>query len=675
MYTLQTPLYTVKGIGPKMSEAFAARQLFTVKDVLLFVPLRYEDRSQKKMIYQLQVGELVTVEAEVISASNFYKGRRSMQSAMVKDHTGQLKLFWFNNPHVVQRLQKGVKVLVSGKLNERGGMTQPTVELYTDDAIHTGRLVPMYSGIEGVAPALLRRRLKTILDNLNPFDNSLETAGLTTDFLSLHKSLFQIHFPDSEQHIIQARERFALEELLALIQHSQHLKQQWQAAASAHTITIKEKLTAATIGALPFQLTTAQHRCIAEIFHDLNLSTPMNRLLIGDVGSGKTAVAGVACVQVLANKHHAVLAAPTQILAEQHFATIQKLFPQLHTELITSRTNSKNKNINTNQPTLFIGTHAVFNHLSEIQPALLIYDEQHRFGVTHRSLSQKLKHRPHLLTLSATPIPRTLMLTIFAHLNLSIIDEMPPGRLPVKTWLVPETKRDDALTWLTTTLQNQVPAQAFIICPFIDPSKAEALENVAAATEMLEKMQKFYTEHSSPQYSQPRLALLHGRMSKKEQTVITDQLYKKEIDILVTTPIVEVGIDLPAASIIVIEAAERFGLASLHQLRGRVGRAGQQGYCLLFTNSVSSETKKRLQQFCTIHEGMKLAEMDLQRRGAGDIFGTQQHGFDDLQFANWTNLDLIAKAKKIADEIQTKKVPWEPFFLLKKDEESPLLAN
>jgi ATP-dependent DNA helicase RecG len=262
------------------------------------------------------------------------------------------------------------------------------------------------------------------------------------------------------------------------------------------------------------------------------------------------------------------------------------------------------------------------------------------------------------------------MLTLFSHLQLSVIDEMPAGRKEIKTWLISEKKRENSLKWIAETLKNEGPAQALVVCPFIDQSEAEGLDKIAAATETFATLKKFYKGQKL------KIALLHGRMKKPDQTEVTDALYKKEIDLLVTTPIVEVGVDLPAASIIVIEAAERFGLASLHQLRGRVGRAGQQAYCLLFTNSKSAETKGRLLKFCDIHNGLELAELDLQRRGAGDLFGTQQHGLDQLQFAEWTNLNLVTLAKQVSDQLTKQKIPIKPFIeIIKKSEDEIPLAN
>jgi ATP-dependent DNA helicase RecG len=671
MYRLTTPIEAVKGIGPKLGTVLHQRQLDTVKDLLLFLPLRYEDRSQKKKISQLVINELITVDAEIVNSRNFYKGRRSIQSATVKDETGKLKLMWFNNPHVVARLTAGAKIIVSGKLNDRGTMIQPTVEIANDsgDTIHTGRLVPIYSHIPEFPPATLRRTLKHIIDHLNEVTDPLAPQLEKYQLTPLRDALCTLHFPDAEEQTIQSRERLALEELLAVIHHSQQLKAEWKELGNAISFATRPAEIDGFARSFPFQLTGAQLRCTQEIFVDLQSMTPMNRLLIGDVGSGKTAVAGMACARVIQEGLSAVLVAPTQILVEQHLQTLRKLFPELALQLVTAK--SKKSDLDFSQPSLFVGTHAVLNKLGEIQPALLIYDEQHRFGVMQRSASQKLSRQPHVLTLSATPIPRTFMLTLFSHLGLSVIDEMPVGRKPVTTWLVPENKRASSYTWIADQLKIN-KAQAMIVCPFIDPSENEALENVASATERFAQLQKIFAATGL------RIELLHGRMKKTEQLEITQRLYAREIDVLVTTPIVEVGIDLPSAAVIVIEAAERFGLASLHQLRGRVGRAGQEAFCLLFTTG-GEDAHKRLKKFCDIHDGLKLAEMDLQRRGAGNLFGTEQHGFDQLQFANWTNFELVTKAKLISEEIAANsesKQTWKPFVRIIAAEKAEIpLAN
>jgi len=642
MYSLAGRLTNIAGVGPSVADKLAEKNIHTIKDLLLWVPLRYEDRSKQKLIMDLVKDELVTIVAEVTAVSNQYKGRRSMQRATVRDSSGALKLIWFNSPYIKDTLQKGKVYFFSGKLNNRGMMAQPKVEKVSNDAIHTNRLVPIYSLVPEIKPGNMRRYLKELIDNLDPVEDSLSK---NYDLLPLNETFRHLHFPDDQELTIKARERLAIEELLGLMKHSHQIKQQWKDDASAHLIEVSEKNL---IPELPFTLTNAQQRSIKEILTNVQSTTPMNRLLLGDVGSGKTVVAGIAAMHALQNNHHVAFVAPTQILAEQHLETLNQLFPGINIQLLTAKT----KFTSSNQPTLYLGTHAVINKFQEIKPAFVIYDEQHRFGVDQRSEISKLALKPHVLTMSATPIPRSLMLTIFSHLELSVIDEMPAGRKPVKSWLVPEKKRTESYEWIKQQLKKS-GGQALIICPFIDPSDVPAFEKIKAVTTVYENLESEFADF--------KVELLHGRLPQKRKDQVTQDLFNQKVDVLVTTPIVEVGIDLPAASIIIIESTERFGLASLHQLRGRVGRAGQQAYCLLFPSSSSPETKQRLEIFTQTNDGMKLAEFDLKNRGAGDLFGTDQHGFDQLQFANWTNVELITQARLIFDQLKDNS-DWKPLI-------------
>jgi ATP-dependent DNA helicase RecG len=448
----------------------------------------------------------------------------------------------------------------------------------------------------------------------------------------------------------------ALEELLALIAHSKELKKAWHENFKAHQITVPpEKIVPTTI---PFQLTQAQETAIREITTDIQKSIPMNRLLVGDVGSGKTVVAGTAAWHTIHTGHSVAFIAPTQILAHQHAETLAGLFPDLKIEIITSQTKKKKReplleNKNTN-PVLYVGTHSVINRLTEIKPGLIIFDEQHRFGVGHRSSYLDLEQEkdglhtvtPHVLTMTATPIPRSYMLTIFDHLSLSKLDEMPAGRQVTKTFLTPEAKREDGYNWVLNHLK-QNKSQVVHVCPFIDTSTEPAFQDVSSAMQTFEDVAAFLAKEKAPEIN---IGLLHGKQSNIEKQQVTDDLYSQKINWLVTTPVVEVGLDLPKADIIIIEGAERFGLASLHQLRGRVGRAGQQGYCLLFTSKTKHQDSERLLHFSNESSGFALAEYDLQNRGGGNIFGTEQHGSNELQFANWADLELISSARRIYEQ-------------------------
>ncbi len=685
MYHLDTPIEEVTGVGDKTANLLAKKDIHTVLDLLLFLPLRYEDRSEITTIDQLPMDQLATFVAEVKSVSQFYKNGRSIQSATVEDETGKVKLMWFNNKWIKQRLQKGESYLFSGKYTKYKTITQPVVEDLKEDTIHTGRLVPVYSSLGSIKQGTFRRILKEVVTHFDYAPRRDVKFYVSTDIFT------QLHFPDTNDKVIEARERLALEEFLSLMKISYETKKEWKKKQNA----IKIKLTAndqQLTTKLPFQLTQAQEKATDEILKDIAKSTPMNRLLIGDVGSGKTVVAGIAAYHTVKNGHHAALIAPTQILAEQHYQTLQKLFPDIEIELITGKIKPTSSRVQThNYASLHVGTHALINKLEKINPALIIYDEQHRFGVSQRSHNSLLPttYEAHVLTMSATPIPRSYMLTIFSHLQLSIIDEMPAGRKPTKTWIVPEKKREDSYHWLGNELSNKnnsnkivnsedsklenSKALALVVCPFIKKSKNEEFAHIPNATEKYEELQKNYKTN----FPDLKLALLHGKLKQKDKDKITKNLFAQKIDILVTTTVIEVGLDVPTANIIVIEAAERFGMASLHQLRGRVGRAGQESYCLCFTSPSPNLERKsghavqdqigevkttnpRLKEFASIHDGLKLAEKDLKRRGAGDLFGTRQHGLDNLQFADWTNLELITKARKVFEEI--KDTNWQPIW-------------
>lgn len=661
MYSLSSPLARVQGIGPVLSKTLEEAGCTTVLDLLLQLPLRYEDRSQFFAIADAPQDILFTTKAKLIKLNTYYKNRRPITNARIADATGSLTIMWFNNSFVKQTLKVGEEYLFSGKINDRRTMVQPAFERATGDSIHTNRLVPLYSSTMKMKQGSLRRILKNITDNLsNDNDYVAELVKNEHQIFPLAKALTELHFPSEEENVVDARERLSLEELLGLIAHSNTLKSKWETQTGAPTIPVTDPHIPDTI---PFELTGAQQRCIEEILSDIQQQTPMNRILIGDVGSGKTVVAGTACWQVIKAGKNAALVAPTQILATQHAATFAKMFPDIPVTMLTG----KEKAVAHDGAQLFIGTHAVINKLEKINPALIIYDEQHRFGVKQRSEAQQLKSFPHILTMTATPIPRTMLLTIFSHLAVSVIDELPKNRQPTKTWVLPENKRSDMYDWITEQLKEHGKGsfQTLLICPFIDPSDSEALENVASTKERYEAVKKYFG-------SKARVGLLHGRQSQKEKAEIIANLFDKKIDILVTTPIVEVGIDLPQASAIIIESSERFGLASLHQLRGRVGRAGQQGYCMLFSSSKSAVAKKRLQAFSEINNGQQLAELDLQNRGAGDIFGVEQSGFGELRFANWTNFELISLAQSLLPKLNK---DWKPIFTFDTEKDEGPLAN
>lgn len=697
MYQLKHSLDTVHGIGDSWQKALATKNIHSILDFLLYLPLHYEDRSQLFSIAQLKrinnsmlvdqaeldkkkqkskdyqsKQDYFTLIVQVKDFRQYYKGRLLISRAILFDKSGELPAIWFNNKFLKSQIKKDQYYFASGQL-KNNSLVQAKLEALTTDSPHTARLVPIYSQINPFKQGSLRRLQKEIIDHLNPQEKIVDGPWQNEDlqiFDNAQQFFQALHFPKSSPEIVQAREQLALEEIIFLINKAKKLKKNWQSSHLAPSIKVDPKKLIPV--SLPFSLTDAQNRAVKEITSDLEKNIAMNRLLIGDVGSGKTAVAAIAAWHSCLAGHNAALVAPTQILAQQHFQNIQKLLPKQKIYLVTAQTS---KNFKKDVASIYIGTHALINKLEEIKPALIIYDEQHRFGT-----KQRQNPKAHLLTMTATPIPRSLMLTIFAHLQTSILDEMPANRQMAKTWLVPQSKEKAAMVWLAEQLLKSPDKQAFIVCPFIDPSQHSALANVVAVQDSLEQLEtilkKYYQEKKIAKSKQIKTAVLHSRLKKEEQKRVIKQLYNQELQILVSTPMIEVGIDLPNADFIIIQAAERFGLASLHQLRGRVGRVGQDSFCLLFTTHSNQEknhetnhetntvakSKERLKIFCEEKDGFKLAQLDLKQRGAGDIFGNAQSGFNKLQFASWTNLNIIKKAKKISDYRENYQSILTPYF-------------
>lgn len=664
MYQLQDSVLSIKGIGKNLQATLESFNIQQILDFLLFLPLRYEDRSIISTISTIKnfiptpiedrseknkqvKANFVTTKAKVTKWNEYRKGRLLISRATIADETDQINCLWFNNKFLKNKMLIGQEYFFSGQIKD-GTLMQATVEKIEGENIHTGRLVPVYSQLADLKQGNIRRLLAEVLGKLH---QSGEAEQIFHD----------LHFPASPENIINARERLALEEMIFLMQKSALHKKQHQAKK---TIFSFKKTPQYQKEVLPFTLTEAQEKAVAEIMHDLSQKSPMNRLLVGDVGSGKTIVATLPAIEMLREGQNVCLIVPTKILAKQHFSNLSSIFKNFEFNLVDAENKFQDKDKSKNG-VFYIGTHALLKKLKLIKPSLVIYDEQQRFGVKHRQLEEHLNQldkQAHLLNMTATPIPRSLMLSIFSHLELSYLDQMPNARKMAHTWLIPEEKREKALDWLVKELKQDEQAesrkkQAIIICPFINPSSYQATENVAAvkdlAISLKKDLQKIYQALNLESKAQPKMGLLHSQIEKKQQAKIIDEVYQQKIQLLISTPMVEVGVDLPNADIIIIESAERFGLSSLHQLRGRVGRQGQESYCLLFSSkglNNSQTNLERLQKFCQEKNGLKLAELDLSNRGAGDLLGYQQSGFANLQFASWTNLQIIEQAKKIVNE-------------------------
>jgi len=629
--------------------------IMTFYDFLFHLPSRYEDYSMISKIAEIQQGETVTIQGQVLEMKTQYmRGARikNMQKALVADGTGTIELTWFNQPFLTRTILPNTTISASGRADRFGrsknlSIQSPEYEIIFENgqAIHTGRLIPVYPETQGVSSKWLRRQIYNILSqHLGELSEYLPQKILSqNNLMNYTEALQEVHFPKDLQTAQNARERLAFDELFLMQLGAKKRRFQWQERQLGSPFEIKkyEKQINACINSLPFKLTTAQQTALDSIMQDLHKGTPMNRLLQGDVGSGKTIVAAIGMYTAFLNGYQSVLMAPTEILAQQHFITVSKFLEPLGVT-IDLVTGSKKRVTSDSNFSILIGTHAVLSEKIVFDKlGLIVIDEQQRFGVEQRSIIRQKGNNPHLLTMTATPIPRTVSLTMYGDLDLSYLNEMPHGRKKIKTWLVPPEKRNAAYDWIQKQIK-ETKSQAFIICPFIEPS--ETMQTVKAVNQEYERLRKEI-------YPDLKLGLLHGKQKAKEKDTILEQFRKGDFAILVATPVVEVGIDIPNATIIMIEAAERFGLSQLHQLRGRVGRGDKQSYCLLFTDSRSAQTSARLKAMETTHSGAELAELDLKLRGPGNLYGTAQHGIPKLKAAAFSDTALIQKAKFAADEV------------------------
>lgn len=653
--TLSSPVQYVPRVGPKMAKKLEKLGVRTVEDLLWYAPFRYNDYSLISPIARVQPGETVTIRGEVISMKNaFTKTGKKLQQAKISDETGTLDVIWFNQMYLTNIIKPGQMLSVSGKVDWFGHtivMTSPEYEIFKEQSLHTGRLVPVYSETEGLSSKWLRGRIAFAIDQcLGQVEEYLPLAVKTENSLpDLADAIKTIHFPKNSQAAAYARKRLAFDELFLIQLRAREQKRLWQSTKKSYPMRISSTDMNSIVASLPFELTADQRQSIKEILSDLEKPVAMNRLLEGDVGSGKTVVAAIAMYVVFQNGQRSVLMAPTEILANQHHETLSKVFTPLGltVALITGTTSSHK--VTGLHPVkaadILIGTHALMSKSVTFDTiGLIVIDEQQRFGVQQRAFLMEKggkKKTPHLLTMTATPIPRTVARTLYGNLDLSVLNQMPKGRQIVKTWVVPQTKRTDAYSWIQKQIKD-TGAQVFVVCPLIEES--ESLATVRAVNKEFGKLKRDV-------FPQLRLGLLHGRMKSKEKTTVLDQFRSRSLDILVTTPVVEVGIDVPNASIMLIEAADRFGLSQLHQLRGRVGRGSKQSYCLLFTELDDEVIIQRLKAMETIHNGPLLAELDLKLRGPGELFGTKQHGLASLRFAQFSDTALIRQTKAAVDQM------------------------
>lgn len=676
LYSLETQLEEARKLNKRHKAALERLEIQTIKDLLFHFPSRYDDFSTITPISETRVNETNTIKGEIIEIQNKKTRKRylTITQATVSDESGSIEAVWFRQPFLEKYLTPGTIVTLSGKV-EHGfsGALQiktPVYEIIKEDGIHTGRITPVYPETAGITSKWLRRQIANFMKLSAEITDPLPEEILKKNKLpNIETAIRNIHFPSNHTELQNARYRFAFQEmfLLQLLNKKKYINFKQD---KAYPIPYENKVTLDFLKTLPFELTSDQKKASWHIFKDLEKNTPMNRLLEGDVGSGKTLVATLALLHVVKNNYQGMLLAPTEILAKQHFETLKKhLGEQYSICLLTrsqhQRTDKSNSSIDqtiedigSGEIAIIIGTHTLLNEKIKTKNcALAIIDEQHRFGVKQRARVKKCnkgKTAPHFLSMTATPIPRTLALSLYGDLDLSIIKEMPKNRKPIKTHLVNPQKRTDAYEYIRKKVAEG--DQVFVVCPLIEESDKLG---VKSATEEFEKL----NEHIFPEIP---VGLLHGKMKKDEKENIMKHFSQNKMSILVSTSVVEVGIDVPNATIMMIEGAERFGLAQLHQFRGRVGRGEKQSFCFLFSDSRSEKTFERLDALTKTNSGFDLAQKDLETRGPGEVYGVRQSGLPDLKMASLTDFALVETTRQQAEKLLSSDVDLKKYPKLKK---------
>lgn len=643
-------LTDIKGVGPAQASKFAKLGVHTVDDLIQNIPRRYDDFSNLTPINRMRPG-IVSIEAIIKQASGRYV-RRGMHitEAIAEDQTGSVRLVWFNQPYRAASIKSGERYFISGNYElrrQRFAINNPSIELASDFPVHTARIIPIYRETKGLTSKQIRRAVHEVLSTVKTPPETLPAWLLQKYKLaSRQKSLETMHFPDDPKSLASAKERLGFEEVFELSLASLLNKYELQ---HDHTLVVSfdEQLARTFVAHLPFTLTDAQRKVVWQAYQDMQRPHPMNRLVEGDVGSGKTVVAAMCALMPMAEGYQVAFMAPTELLVRQHAETIHKLLEPLglHNKVVVLVGGQKPKEkksaleaIAEGRAQFIVGTHALIQEQVDMQRlALVIIDEQHRFGVEQRKkLMSKAGHMPHLLSLTATPIPRTLALTLYGELDISVLADKPAGRQSVLTEICSPNSRAQLYERIEKELQ--AGRQMFVVCPLITES-GQRSSSVEAVYEQLKKRD----------FPKRRVGLLHGKMKSADKQDIMQQFAAGKMDILVSTTVIEVGVDVPNASIMLIESAERFGLAQIHQLRGRVGRGGHKGYCYLMMSD-SSSAPSRLRALESEGDGFKLAELDLQLRGPGAIYGTMQHGALDLRVAKLDDVQLIARARQAAQE-------------------------
>ncbi|MBA3679425.1 ATP-dependent DNA helicase RecG [Candidatus Saccharibacteria bacterium] len=639
----------LKGVGPIVQKGLARLGIHTVQDLLTYWPRRWDDFSTISKLNTIKPGRvavLCTVLAVNVRSSQRQR-RLSITEAVLTDGSGTIKAVWFNQPFLLNTLKKGEQYLFAGNFefkNNYLSLNSPTVEPATQEN-YKGKIYSVYPETSGITSKALQKLIAQVIDQSSELSDGLPIeVEQEHQLIPFAQAVRQLHQPASMAEVTQAERRVGFAELFELILTGLVIKQDIKTETSP-VVEFKKEVVEEVLSMIDFDLTDAQRKSAWQILQDLEKPQPMNRMLEGDVGSGKTLVALLATAMTLRAGYQVALMVPTEILARQHVVTTKKIFKQmgLTSELLISATPTAEKKllhttIADGKVDMVIGTHALLSEGVEFNNlGLVIIDEQHRFGVNQRrTLKTKASFMPHVLTMTATPIPRSLALVVYGDLDISVIDQLPPGRKPVETKVVREIDRSTVYFFVDQLLaQGQ---QAFIVCPLIEEADEGGAKSVKAEFVRLQKTV----------FSHRKIAMIHGRMKPDEKAEIMQEFRAGTYNILLATTVIEVGVDIPNATVLIIENADRFGLAALHQLRGRVGRSSVQSYCYLFSDSTNPNSYKRLQAMEKTTDGFRLAQIDLEMRGPGEIYGTSQHGVLDMRFANIFDTQLLAEVKQAA---------------------------
>ncbi len=666
--SLNDSIRYIKGVGPSREKLFNNLNIFTIKDLLFHFPRDYEDRTEKKKIFELLDGEKIAFSATISGKISITcpRGNMIMIKANAVDETGVVNLVWFNAIYVKNILKPGGTYTFFGKIKRMANRIEVVNPIFEDkENKNTGKVLGIYPSTNGLSQSAIRNAIENVINEFNgKIEEYLpESIRLNNDLEEINSALYSIHFPGTKGDYIKARRRLVFDELLLLELGLMQLKNNNSSGLNGikfeRVVEIRE-----FIDNLSFKLTNAQNRVVEDILLDMTADKPMNRLLQGDVGSGKTVVAAISIFNAVKNGYQAVMMAPTGILAEQHFNEFVTLFGKFNikVELLSGSLTAKQKRlvkekIENGEIDVVVGTHAlleddvVFSKLG-----LIVTDEQHRFGVNQRSKLAGKGKNPDVLIMTATPIPRTLALILYGDLDISVIDELPPNRKVIETFLIGESLEDRLNGFIKKEID--VGRQAYVVCPLIeeqeDKEDAEEEIKLKNVVEVYENYKKIF-----PGY---HIEILHGKMKSKDKDEIMGRFKDGEIDILISTTVIEVGVNVPNATLMVIENAERFGLAALHQLRGRVGRGSEKSYCILKCYKLSKNTKERMDIMTKTNDGFKIAEKDLELRGPGEFFGVRQHGIPEFKIANiFADKMVLEETSKVAKEIMMYKTSDQEF--------------